>query len=303
MTVLITGGAGFIGSNVSRLLLKEGYRVVILDDLSTGLIDNIPTEAIFYKRSVTEDLSDIFFDESPKWVIHMAAQVSVSKSLEAPDKDAKINLLGGLRVLQEAVRCGTKKVVYASSAAVYGNPVELPLKEEHVKNPLSPYGISKYTFESYLRSYYENFGLDYTVLRYANVYGPGQLPGADGGVVAVFLDAIKRDETLQIHGDGNQTRDFVYVEDAAMANLLALNHGSGEVFNIGYGSEISINELFQTIGRLTKMNLKYSYQDERPGDIKRSLFSSHKANEVLGFTARYSLTDGLTRTLKQEGLL
>ncbi|ACB85947.1 NAD-dependent epimerase/dehydratase family protein [Natranaerobius thermophilus] len=299
-TVLITGGAGFIGSYVAGLLIDQGYRVVIVDDLSTGQTGNIPESAAFYSLCITEDLSSIFLKEKPHYVIHMAAQVSVSKSLEDPEEDAKINLMGGLNLLQEASNNGVEKFVYASTAAVYGDPSELPLKEEHEKKPLSPYGINKLAFEQYLESYRVNLGMDYTVLRYANVYGPRQVPGADGGVVAVFMDRIKKGLPLIIHGDGSQTRDFVYVEDAARANLLALERGSGQVFNVGYGEETSISELVDSLARILGRELPYEYTNRRPGDIYRSVFNSEKARTNLGFQAQHSLESGLIKTVKEE---
>ena len=302
MKVLITGGAGFIGSHLAKMLLNRGMSVIILDDLSTGMVKNVPEGAVFYQRSITDHITDIFDSERPDKVIHLAAQVSVAKSLENPTKDAAVNIMGGLNLLKQCVNYNVDKMIYASTAAVYGDPIALPLSEDHPKQPLAPYGINKWTFEHYLESYRLNFGLDYTVLRYANVYGPDQLPGSDGGVVAIFVDKLINGEPLCIFGDGDQTRDFIYVEDACRANYLALDRASGQMLNIGGGVETSINYLAEKVSELSGTAPKLEYKDFRPGDIYKSVFQIDRAKESLGFSAEYDLETGLKLTLQAVGI-
>lgn len=300
MHVLVTGGAGFIGSHIVDKLLQAGHRVAVLDDLSTGRRENLPRGVHLYPQSLLDPgLSDLFEEVEPEVVFHQAAQVKVSRSLSDPAFDARTNIEGSIRLLEACRATGTRKVVYASSAAVYGEPLTLPLPEDHRLAPLSPYGLSKLTVERYLALYYSLYGLKYAVLRYANVYGPRQDSSGEGGVVAIFAARAVRGKPLVIYGDGTQTRDFVYVEDVAEANLLAAREDlPGQlVVNVGGGKECSISELAATCARLAGCDLPRIHQAARPGEIKRSALDNRRAREVLGWQPRTPLSEGLRRTL------
>lgn len=296
MRVLVTGGAGFIGSYVARALIGAGHRVSIVDDLSTGRLENLPGEAAFYRLDVTGGLEAVFGAERPEAVIHQAARVSVPASLRDPGTDLAVNAGGTLNLLEHARRFEVERFVLASSAAVYGKPRYLPLDEEHPVKPLSPYGLSKYTAELYLDLYRELYGLSSCVLRYANVYGPRQAAHAEGGVAAVFCDRLARGEAPVIYGDGEQTRDFVYVQDVARANLAALAAGEG-VFNIGTGRAASVNLLYRLLRELTGSRVAPVYRPPRAGDIRDSVFAPERAAALLGWRARYHLEEGLAEML------
>lgn len=295
MRILVTGGAGFIGSHICATLLREGHRVAVVDDLSTGLAENVPPGAALYYLSVTGDLSSVFASFRPEAVVHQAAQVSVPHSLAEPERDLAVNAGGTLNLLEHGRRHGLRRFVMASSAAVYGQPRYLPLDEEHPVAPLSPYALSKYTAEQYLGLYRELYGLSTCVLRYANVYGPRQVAHAEGGVVAIFSECAARGEVPVIFGDGEQTRDFVYVEDVARANAAALTAGEG-VFNIGTGRPTTINELWS----LLPGNREPVHRPPRPGDIRDSVFNPARAGAVLGWQPRFDLQAGLA-AMREEG--
>lgn len=298
MRVLVTGGAGFIGSHIVERCIKKGFYTVILDNLSTGKEENIHQGAIFYKEDVrSERLKDILLQEKVEMVIHQAAQIDVQTSIKNPQYDASVNILGTINLLEACREAGVRKVVYASSAAVYGNPDYLPVDEGHPLKPQSGYGISKQVPEKYLRLYRELHGLDFTVLRYANVYGPRQDASGEGGVVAIFIDKLLKGETPTIYGDGEQTRDFIFVEDVARANLAALERGSGQVVNISTGVAVSVNQLFQMIKDCVGTETVPRYAPERPGDIKESFLAPLKAEEVLGWKAGIALQEGIRATV------
>lgn len=299
MKVLVTGGAGFIGSHVVDLLIENGYEVVIVDNLSTGKEEFINKKAIFYKKDLTDDdLYEIFEKEKPDYVIHQAAQIDVQRSVDDPVFDAKVNILGTVNLLESCRKSGIKKVIYASSAAVYGNPEYFPIDEVHKINPISYYGISKHTPEHYFEVYRQLYGLKYTILRYANVYGIRQDPKGEGGVISIFIDKMLKGERPIIFGDGNQTRDFVYVKDVAKANLLALKRGDNEVVNISTGKPTSINELVEIMNKIMNTSLESIYTEPRKGDIVHSYLDNKKALEVLGWKPEYSLEDGLRETIE-----
>ncbi|KKC30214.1 SDR family oxidoreductase [Caldanaerobacter subterraneus] len=299
MKVLVTGGAGFIGSNIVDLLIGNGHGVVIVDNLSTGKEEFINKKAIFYKKDIADDdLYEIFEKEEPDYVIHQAAQIDVQKSVNNPAFDAKVNILGTVNLLECCRKSGVKKIVYASSAAVYGNPEYLPIDEVHKINPISYYGISKHTAEHYFEVYSQLYGLKYTILRYANVYGIRQDPKGEGGVISIFIDKMLKGERPIIFGDGKQTRDFVYVKDVAKANLLALKRGDNEVVNISTNKPTSINELVEIMNKIMNTSLKPIYTEPRKGDIIHSYLDNKKALEVLGWKPEYSLEDGLRETIE-----
>jgi len=298
MKIVVTGGAGFIGSHVVEQLVKNNHQVAIIDDLSTGKEEYISAEAAFYKMSILEPgLDAVFRLERPEVVIHQAAQISVQQSLQDPVHDLRVNVEGTLRLLELSLRFGVRKFIFASTAAVYGNPQYLGIDEAHPTRPLSFYGLSKYASERYVRLYAELHQLRYTILRYANVYGIRQDPKGEGGVVSVFVDKLRKGKMPVIYGDGEQTRDFVYVEDVAKANLTALTCGDGEVINIGTGRPTSVNELLRLMNELNDTDIVPDYRPERPGDIRHSYLRNDKARSILGWEPEVTLREGLKRTL------
>lgn len=298
MNVLVTGGAGFIGSHIVDLLVDKGCTVSVADDLSTGRIENINSGAKFYNIDVRDPgLQDVVARERPAAVVHLAAQVDVQRSLHDTRADAEINIIGAINLLDACVGCGVGKVVFASSAAVYGSPVYLPVDEKHPVAPQSPYGLSKYTVEHYLRLYREMHGVNYTVLRFANVYGPRQDATGEGGVVAIFIDRLAKGVKPVIFGDGEQTRDFIYVKDVAGACAAALRRGDGGTYNVSTGKGLSVNHLYQALQAVTGSTLEAVYQPSRPGDIAHSVLVNAKACVSLDWRPRYILAEGLRETV------
>lgn len=298
MKVLVTGGAGFIGSHIVDLLVEAGCRVSVADNLSTGRFENMNPRVNFYKIDIRDrSLEEAVARETPEAVIHLAAQTDVQRSLRDPLADAEINILGTINLLNACAGCGVGKVVYASTAACYGNPSRLPVDVNHPIEPQSPYGVSKYTVENYLRVCREVSGINYTVLRFANVYGPRQDASGEGGVVAIFVDTLLRGESPCIFGDGEQTRDFIYVGDVAAASMAALRKGDGGTFNVSTGAGLSVNHLFQELKNITGSRLEPVYLPPRPGDITHSYLANKSTRTSLGWKPRCSLTDGLRETL------
>lgn len=301
MKVLVTGGAGFIGSHIVDALVEEEHEVCIIDNLSTGRRENLNDAARFYNIDIRDKgVLDIFKLERFDVVIHEAAQVSVVRSLNDIDLDTTSNIVGSIRVLECARLTGVKKVIYAASAAMYGNPQYLPIDEKHPRGPISPYGISKYTVHHYLEFYRESYGLDFTELVYANVYGPRQDASGEGGVVAIFVDSLVSGKIPKIYGDGEQTRDFIYVGDVARANLAALTRGSGEVCNVSWGEETSINTLFNTVRAAAGVNVEPEYMAFRPGDIRRSCLCNERIRDVLAWQPIVELEQGIGKTFESH---
>lgn len=299
MKAVVTGGAGFIGSHIVDKLIELGHEVVVIDNLSTGNIDNVHPGARFYLEDITDQrIISIFKMEKPQFVFHHAAQIDVQVSLKQPFYDAKVNILGTINVQEACLKSGVQKIIYASSAAAYGEPDYLGLDERHRVDPVSYYGISKHTPEHYLKVYQQHYGLRFTALRYANVYGIRQDPKGEGGVIAIFADKLLANQSPTIFGDGHQTRDFIYVQDIVAANLAALSRGDGHILNIGTGVQTSINILFDKMKAVSKSNLKAQYGPERPGDIRDSYFDNSQAKEILNWEPRYSLDEGLRETLE-----
>lgn len=299
MRVLVTGGAGFIGSHTVDRLVNAGAEVIVVDDLSTGKKDNINPNVNFFELSIeSKDLSSIFENHKPDYVIHLAAQVSVPKSIKDPIKDCTTNILGCVNVLENCRIHGVKKIVYASSAAVYGNPEEIVVTEQTPKSPLSFYGISKLTPEMYLHTYNFLYGLKYTVLRYANVYGPRQDALGEGGVVSIFADKIISGESPCIFGDGEQTRDFIYVEDVAEANIRAMTDADQMTLNVGTGGRTSVNKLYSVMVRIAGSNVEPVYKEPRDGDIKHSCMDITKITKSLSWKPKFSLEEGLAKTIE-----
>lgn len=300
MKVLVTGGAGFIGSNIVDELIKLGNTVSVVDNLSTGNERNINKDAVFYMCNIrNKEMLDLVFKiEKPEVVIHNAAQIDVQTSIKKPELDAKVNIIGTINVLECCRKYKVRKIIYPSSAAVYGNPKYLPVDEKHPIGPISFYGISKHTPEHYIKTYCKLNNINYTIFRYSNVYGIRQDPKGEGGVVSIFMSKFLNGEPPIIFGDGEQTRDFIYVKDVVDANVKALYKGNEEVFNIGTGKASSVKELFYAMKDILQSNLEAEYGEERKGDIKDSFFNINKAKEQLGWIPQYRLKEGLNKTIK-----
>lgn len=302
MKILVTGGAGFIGSHIVDILIEEGHEVVVVDNLTTGDKGNINPKAVFYQSDIMyESFDDIIRQEAPEVIFHEAALVFVQQSIENPAADAKVNVIGTLNVLNSSRKHNVRKIIFASSCAVYGDTEPEPLKEDHLKSPISFYGASKLSAETYIMLFGDIFGLDYTILRYANVYGPRQKHCGEGGVVPIFIENLRNGISSNIFGDGNQTRDFVYVADVAKANLMTLNKGSKQILNIGTGTATTINNLYDCAKKIVGANIAASYKPERIGDVRHIALNSMRAQNDLGWKDSFSLQEGLIETVKAFG--
>lgn len=299
MKVLVTGGAGFIGSHVVDQLIKAGHQAVIIDNLSTGRRSNLNTEAQFYEMDIrSPEIEGVFSQERPEAICHHAAQMDVRRSMVDPIFDADQNILGAIHLANLAVKHGVRKFIHISSGgAVYGEPSRLPCQEEDRVQPLCFYGASKYTFELYLYIYQQSFGLDYSILRYPNVYGPRQDPYGEAGVVAIFTGKMLKGEGVTINGTGEQVRDFVYVEDCARANLALLEKGSGRVYNLGNGKGTSINEIFQELKEIIHYPQQPSYGPPKQGETFRIYLDASRAQAEIGWKPSVDLHQGLTQTV------
>jgi UDP-glucose 4-epimerase len=294
MNCLVTGGAGFIGSHIVEALIAAGHNVSIVDDLSTGNRRQIPAKAHFIEMDIADPQLDRAFASGRFEVVyHLAAQTDVMTSVADPAQDAATNIVDGIKVLELCRRHGVRKVVYSSSSAVFGEPDYLPMDEKHAIRPLCPYAASKHTLEHYLDIYREVHGLDYTVLRYANAYGPRQNPHHEGGVIAIFTYKILRGEQPVIYGDGGQTRDFVHVADLVRANLICLARGGGQSYNLGTGQEVDVNELYAHLRRLCQAEIEPRYEEERKGEMRRLSLESAKAQTELDWVPQIMLDRGL----------
>lgn len=300
MKVLVTGGAGFIGSHIVDALVEHGHHVAVVDSLSTGSPGNLNKKATFYNLNMSDaGLGEVFEKEKPDIVSHHAAQTVVTNSVADPVFDAQQNILGSLNVLACCVRFGVKKIVYASSGgAVYGEPQYLPVDEKHPIAPLSPYGVSKHTVEHYLHLYSLNQGLNYVVLRYSNVYGPRQNPKAEAGVVAIFTGQMLSGDPPTIFGDGRKTRDYTHVSDVVAANLLAIEKGGNAIYNVGAGVETSDQAIFDALARVTGYSGKPTYSAARPGEVTRICLDTKKIRKELRWQPRFSLEEGLRETVR-----
>ena len=300
MKVLVTGGAGFIGSHVVDLYLENGFEVVIVDNLSTGRASNLNPAATFYQVDIrSPELAGVFEKERPDVVNHHAAQMDVRRSIVEPVFDAEVNVLGSIRLLELARTHGVQRVVYISTGgAVYGEPEYLPCDEMHPINPICQYGASKHTVEHYLYLYHHLYGLNYTVLRYPNVYGPRQDPHGEAGVVAIFTGKMLRGEQARVNGDGKQERDFVYVGDCARANLLALQKERDGIYNLGWGYGTNINQIFDTLSEITHYQRPRVHGPAIPGETSRIYLSAEKARRELGWQPQVSLEQGLEKTVE-----
>lgn len=301
MKVLVTGGAGFIASHVVDAYVKEGFEVVVVDDLSTGRLSNLNPEVTFYKLDIrSPQLAEVFKKEKPDYINHHAAQMDVRRSVLDPLFDANVNILGSINLIECAKKFKVKRFIYISTGgAVFGEPEYLPCDENHPINPICQYGISKHTVEHYLFLYHLNYGLDYVVIRYPNVYGPRQDPCGEAGVVAIFTRAMLRGEQVTINGDGGQARDFVYVKDCARANVLALKTNNiNTIYNIGCGQGTTVNEIFTLLKEITGYPRDPIYGPAKIGETRRIYLSAGKARQELGWMPIVDLEEGLKQTVE-----
>lgn len=301
MKVLVTGGAGFIGSHVVDMLVNSGHEVVIVDDLSTGRLSNLNPAARFYQVDIrSAELEEVFAKELPDYVDHHAAQMDVRKSVEDPHFDADVNVLGSINLLEYARRFNVRRFVYISTGgAVYGEPEYLPCDEAHPVNPICPYGASKHTVEHYLYMYRQMYGLEYVVLRYPNVYGPRQDPHGEAGVVAIFTGQMLAEKPVTINGDGEQLRDYVYVEDCARANLMALTTDRANmIYNLGFGKGTTVNEIFSTLKGITGYGRAANHGPAKLGETRQIYLDATRARQDLGWEPLTNLFEGLEQTVE-----
>lgn len=304
MRILVTGGAGFIGSHIVDALIDRGHRVTVLDNLSSGQEENLNRRAKFIKGDITSQkkLESVFKRVQPEVIFHLAAQINLRASVENPVLDAECNIIGSLRLIDMASKTGVKKFIFASTGgAMFGNDALYPAREDQPIAPLSPYGLAKASIEEYLRFYHRAKGLPYIILRYSNVYGPRQNPHGEAGVIAIFTSAILESGQplikAMIYGDGEQTRDYVYVGDVAKANLAALDSELTEgTFHIGTGKETTVNEIFRLINWQFGKGYEVSHGPQKEGDVQRSVLDIAKAEQSLGWKPEVSITEGITAT-------
>ena len=300
MKILVTGGAGFIGSHIVEAYLSAGHEVVVVDDLSTGYSHNLPKGVLLHKADIrSERLAEVFEAERPEVVNHQAARANVRESFEKPLLYADVNVIGSVNLLECCRRYGVRKVIYASTGgAVYGEPLWLPVSEDHPIRPLDPYGASKHHVEHYLYLYQLSFGIRFTALRYPNVYGPRQDPHGEAGVVAIFSGQMIEGTEPVINGSGEQQRDFVHVSDVARASVLALDKGDNQIVNIGSGNGTSVNRVFEILAKLTSFQAKPIHGPAKQGEVYQIFLSTTRAWEVLGWQSEVSLGEGLASTVE-----
>lgn len=295
MKILVTGGAGFIASNLTDALIEEGHSVFVLDNLSSGFEKNINPKAVFVKADIRDNsLSKLFEKEKFDIVNHHAAQMDVRRSVADPAFDADTNIIGTLNLLQNSVKFKIKKFMFASTGgAIYGEQEYFPADEKHPTAPLSPYGISKLAVEKYLFFYKVQYDLKYTILRYANIYGPRQNPHGEAGVVAIFSKKLLNGEQPVINGNGKQTRDYTFVKDVVKANLLTLNDKSSDIYNVGTGKETDVNELFNKMNKIIGKGQIEKHGQAMPGEQLRSVITSEKLKQKFGWSPSTLLEEGL----------
>lgn len=297
MKVLVTGGAGFIGSNLVDELIAAKNQVAVIDDLSSGSRENLHPQADFYQMDIrSSSLASVLQEVHPDAVVHLAAQTSVQESLLHPVHDGNINILGCINLYKSCVQRAVPQIIYISSAAVYGEPHYLGIDEEHPIGPRSFYGLSKYCGEKYLQLFAATDRLNYTILRLANVYGPRQKIGIDGGVAANFFSRLMEQQPPVIYGSGNQTRDFIYVGDVVSAIIKSMNRGHGQILNIGTNSSLSINRLLELVEEAAGLSIDPMKERPREGDIEHSFLNNQRATGQLKWWPGYSLQQGLYLT-------
>lgn len=299
MKILITGGAGFIASHIADAYIELGHDVVIIDNLSTGFEENINPKAKFYKLDITSpEIIEVFEKEKFDIISHHAAQMNVRFSVENPIIDSNINILGSLNLYEAAVKTGVKKVIFASTGgAVYGETDIIPTPETTELRPCSPYGISKLTNEKFLFYYNQVYNLDYTILRYANVFGSRQNPQGEAGVVAIFINKMLSREQPIINGDGLYTRDYIHISDVVGANILSLNDNKPNIYNIGTGIETTTNEIFRIIKNSINADCSEVHGEAKKGEQRRSCISYKKIKQELNWEPKVSLEQGIKETV------
>lgn len=297
MKILVTGGCGFIASHIADAYINAGHKVFIIDDLSTGDENNLNPKAIFHRMDICDPgIGKIFNDERFDIVNHHAAQINVRTSVEDPLKDARINIIGSLNLLDNVVRTGVKRFIFASSGGtVYGEPKSFPITEAFPIQPASPYGISKATVERYISILTDGRGIDHVILRYSNVYGPRQIAKSEAGVISIFINQIIHNGVCSIFGDGNQTRDYVYVKDVVNANIIALNCPPG-TYNIGTGIETSVNTLLDILGKILGNKIEHKNEPARPGEVLRNALDPSRAGKKINWRPTTSLSQGIGDT-------
>jgi len=301
MKVLVTGGAGFIGSHIVDKLIEKGFEVFIIDNLSTGKRENINEKAKFVCGDINDErlLNNLFKENNFSYIFHLAAQISVSNSVREPVKDAQVNIIGSLKLIKKSIESGVKKIIFSSTGgAIYGEAETFPTTEEVFPKPVSPYAIAKFSVENYLRFAKREFGLNYTILRYSNVYGPRQDPCGEAGVVAIFSSRMLQNKNTIIFGDGKYIRDYVFVSDVAQANIKAMENGDGKIFNISTAKGTSVIELFQILKELTGYRKAPCYKPEREGDVRKSVLSYEKAKRELKWEPKINIDEGLKSTVE-----
>lgn len=303
MKILVTGGAGFIGSNIVDAYIEQGHEVIVVDNLSSGFKGNLNPKAKFYKIDICDEkaIKQIFEKEKPEIVSHHAAQRDVGFSVVNPLEDARINILGSLNIIKASVDTGVKKIIYANSGgALYGNVEreDLPIKEGHRIRPVNQYGLNKSLIEPYLKMYSREYGLDFVSLRYANVYGERQGNGGEGGVISIFIKKMLAGEVPAIYGDGLQTRDFIYVKDIVAANLSALKKLKNHIYNIGTGKEISILQIYNIIAKELNFRHKPNFKEAKPREVRFISLDCSKMKKDTGWKPRYDIVQGIKNTIE-----
>ncbi len=301
MRIIVTGGAGFIGSHISDAYIAAGHDVCVVDSLwahGGGRRDNIPAKASFLHLDIRDvSLERVFRDFNPDIVSHHAAQHSVAISARDPQLDAQVNVMGLINVLENSVKANVKKIVFASSGATFGEPEHLPVNEQTPQRPESPYAITKMVAEHYLRFYKAQHGLDFTALRYGNVFGPRQDPNGEAGVISIFIGRFLAKQGIKIYWDGEQTRDYIYAGDVAKANIQALSRGSGQCYCIGTGRKTSVNEIYRALIEVTGIDVPVEYLEKRAGDVRDAQFDSALAERELDWRVETSLVEGMRKTV------
>ncbi|MDR1952232.1 MAG: NAD-dependent epimerase/dehydratase family protein [Elusimicrobiota bacterium] len=301
MKILVTGGAGFIGSNIVDVLIEKKHKVVVIDNLSTGKKENINRGEKFYKADIADKktIDKIFAKEKPQIVIHNAAQIDVRKSVEDPAYDANVNIIGSINVLKACVNNKTKKIIFASSGGtIYGECGKKAPDEKALANPISPYGIAKFCVENYIKFFHLVYGLKYTILRYGNVYGPRQDPFGEAGVVAIFSKRMLSNEPVTVFGDGKQMRDYVFVGDVVNANVKSLLKGDNQIINIGTKKTISVLDLIKIMSKITGCSKKPNMKPKRDGELFKNFLDFGKAVKVLGWKPEVDINEGIAKTIE-----
>lgn len=298
---LVTGGAGFIGSNLVRKLIQLGHKIIIIDDLSTGFERNFPEKKkdfVFYKKDITSDLYSIFKKHKIDYVFHLAAQIDIRKSIQDSVYNDRVNVLGSLNLMEHCSKAGVKRFIYASTGGfMYGDPSKIPVKESHAVDPVSPYGISKYRVEKYLDVYRKLYDFNYITLRYGNVYGPFQNPKGEAGVVAIFINQLLERKKPTLYDYGRQKRDYVYIDDAVGATVNAMESDKIGVYHVGTGIATTTSQIFDSIRNELRTNIKPLLKPARFGEIKQIALDSRKIKKDLNWNVDHQLSEGIRKTI------